>query len=71
MNEYTLWVNIWRTVGAVISIMTLAIAGCSANQGRLISDMVKSGSDPIKAHCAIVGPSTSSAVMCGFAASTR
>jgi hypothetical protein len=71
MEENQFWLNVWRTVAAAFAALVLTIGGCTANQNRLVAEMVAAGADPIKAHCAIVGVQSISGAMCGAAAAGR
>lgn len=57
MNEYELWVTMWRTFMFMVFTVTATIGGCDAYQNKLVADLVMHGTDPVAARCAIMGTS--------------
>ena len=64
MNENEYCVAIWRTAAAAFSVVVLTIGGCTVNQSNKIAELVKGGTDPIKAECAITGIASSNIWAC-------
>lgn len=53
MDENQFWLAIWRTAAAGLCLLALVIAGCNANQSRVIEEMTRQGAHPLDAKCAI------------------
>lgn len=53
MDELTFWARFWQAVAAVLCVLILTAGGCGAHIDYRISEMVKSGVNPIDAYCSI------------------
>lgn len=53
MEENQFWIAVWRATAAVIAVIVMTIGGCNVHQQRAVVHMVKGGSDPMRAACAL------------------
>lgn len=53
MNENKFWICIWIIVSITLSFLFFSIAYYSNKSEEKIVDLIKSGVNPIQAHCAI------------------
>lgn len=63
-KEQSFWYSVWRLVAISFCVMVISIAGCVANNNRLIADMVKEGENPIVAGCAFGVSGSYDAMIC-------
>lgn len=69
MEDNTFWITIWKLVALVICVIVLTISGCSINSGLVAERLVKSGADPIKVRCMLMGTDGyASSIICHEAA---
>lgn len=61
-GENIFWLNIWRTVGAVVTVGILTFSGCDTYRTKTIAKMVEGGANPIAARCAIDGMAVTEAL---------
>lgn len=53
MDENKFWLRIWQTVGIVLCVTVVSIAGCTAHTDYRMNEMVHNGANPIDASCAL------------------
>lgn len=53
MNENKFWICIWVLLSITLSFLFFLIAHYSNKSEEKIVDLIKSGVNPIEAHCAI------------------
>lgn len=68
MDDNTFLLRIWRLAAGTICVLVVSIAGCSANDSRILAQMVRNGADPIAARCALGNLSTTGQVVCAVQA---
>lgn len=70
MEENTFWLRIWQTAAAALVGLVLTFAGCTSIQNATIERMVKQGTDPLRAACAVRGEGDRSGT-CAVLAATK
>lgn len=65
MNENEFWITVYKLIALVVCTLILIVGGCSIHQQAMVVELVKTGADPIKANCGIMGPqSSNTAAIC-------
>lgn len=63
MDDNQFWAHIWRTIAGAFILFVATIAGCVANTTYQTRIAIQSGSDPIKAACAMTSMSETNCVV--------
>ena len=71
MNENKFWLCLWSLGAGVVSVLIIAVAISGACSDRQVTELIATGTDPIKAHCAIYGGRTGNEAMCALAAQAK
>lgn len=63
-NDQLFWYPIWRLLAITFFASVALIAGCVANDKRVLADMVKNGANPMAARCAIGVAKSAELILC-------
>lgn len=64
MREAHFWLYFWGIIGTIIVSVIATVAIAQHSSDNLIAEMVKSGTSPMAAHCAIHGPDWRNPAFC-------
>lgn len=68
MAENDFWIALWKLVAVVVCVLIATVGGCSIHKQSKVAELVKGGTDPIKASCGLGGVTSSNAAICAVSA---
>lgn len=67
MEENKFWLAIWKIIAVTLVALTVSVSGCIYGKGQQVKSLIKSGTPPILAMCAIHGADDHKGAQCAIA----
>jgi len=70
-DDQNFWYSIWKLVSITVCVLIVSISGCTANDRRVVAEMVKNGADPVIASCSLGVVGGYNAALCAQAIASK